>query len=153
MKPDPAAGAGGHRRHDRLRTGCGRELTIGRLALGDARYPAARVFVDLGECSGCRGSGWAGLTVAEARQLARAVLAQAAAAERECQAHAAGAAGGRQRPRSRRLPGRGQAVVCPFAMMSAEPLPRTFFSQSVRFPYGRAIRKWSSCRAATTGVS
>lgn len=89
MKPDPAAGAGADRRHDRLRTGCGRELTIGRLALGDPRHPAARVFVDLGGCSGCEGSGWAGLTVAEARQLARAVLAQAAAAERECETHAA----------------------------------------------------------------
>jgi hypothetical protein len=84
MRPDPVAGVGAGGRHERLRTTCGRELTIGRLALGDARRPAARVFVDLGECSGCVGNGWAGLTVAEARQLARAVLAQAAAAEREC---------------------------------------------------------------------
>lgn len=95
MKPDPASGTGADRRHERLRTSCGRELTIGRLALGDAHRPAARVFVDLGECSGCEGNGWAGFTVTEARQFARAVLAQAAAAERECQAHAAGAA---QRP-------------------------------------------------------
>ena len=92
MRPGPVAGAGSDGRHDYLRTRCGRELTVGRLALGDVRHPAARVFVDLGECSGCEGTGWAGLTVAEARQLARAVLAQAAAAERECQAHAAGAA-------------------------------------------------------------
>ena len=84
MRQDLAAGSGAHERHDRLRTSCGRELTIGRLALGDALRPAARVFVDLGECADCDGSGWAGLTVAEARQLARAVLAQAAAAEREC---------------------------------------------------------------------
>jgi hypothetical protein len=84
MKPDPVAGVGAGGRHEHLRTTCGRELTIGRLALGDARRPAARVFVDLGECSGCEGNGWAGLTLAEARQLARAVLAQAAAAEREC---------------------------------------------------------------------
>ena len=84
MRPDPAASVGTGRRHERLRTTCGRELTVGRLALGDARRPAARVFVDLGECSGCDGNGWAGFTVAEARQLARAVLAQAAAAEREC---------------------------------------------------------------------
>lgn len=83
MRPDPAAGSGDYRGHDRLRTSCGRELTIGWLALGDARRPAARVFVDLGECSGCEGNGWAGLTVAEARQFARALLAQAAAAERE----------------------------------------------------------------------
>ena len=92
MRPDPAAGAGADRRHDRLHTSCGRNLTIGRLALGDARHPAARVFLDLGECSGCEGSGWAGLTVAEARQLARAVLVQAAAAEREGQVHTAGPA-------------------------------------------------------------
>lgn len=85
MRPDPAVSVSTGRRHERLRTTCGRELTVGRLALGDARRPAARVFVDLGEeCSGCEGNGWAGLTVAEARQLARAVLAQAAAAEREC---------------------------------------------------------------------
>jgi hypothetical protein len=91
MRPDSAAGADSDGRHDYLRTSCGRELTVGRLALGDVRHPAARVFVDLGDCPGCGGTGWAGLTVAEARQLARAVLAQAAAAERECQAHAAGA--------------------------------------------------------------
>jgi hypothetical protein len=89
MRPDPVAGAGPDGRHEYVRTSCGRELTVGRLALGDARHPAARVFVDLGQCSGCAGTGWAGLTVAEARQLARAVVAQAAAAERECQAYAA----------------------------------------------------------------
>lgn len=55
--------------------------------VGDTRHPAARVFVDLGECSGCEGTGWAGFTVAEARQFALAVLTQAAAAERECQGH------------------------------------------------------------------
>src|SRR5205823_1649071 len=88
MRPRQSAAAGADRRHDRLGTSCGRELTIGRLALGDARHPAARVFVDLGDCPGCKGNGWAGLTVPEARQLARAVLAQATAAERECQAHA-----------------------------------------------------------------
>src|ERR1017187_314340 len=92
MRPGPDAGTGPDARHEYLRTSCGRELAVGRLALGDARHPAARVFVDLGKCSGCEGTGWVGLTVAEARQLARAVLAQATAAERECQAHAAGTA-------------------------------------------------------------
>jgi hypothetical protein len=92
MRPEQAAGAGADRRHDRLRTSCGRELTIGRLALGDARRPAVRVFIDLGKCSGCEASGWAGLTAAEARQLARALLAQAAAAGRDCRAPAAGPA-------------------------------------------------------------
>jgi len=84
MGSGQAGGTGADRRHDRLRTSCGRELTIGRLALGDARHPAARVFMDLGGCPGCETNGWAGLTVPEARQLARALLAQAADAEREC---------------------------------------------------------------------
>jgi hypothetical protein len=84
MGSGQAAGAGADGRHGRLRTSCGRELTIGRLALGDARHPAARVFMDLGECPGCATNGWASLTVPEARQLARALLAQAANAEREC---------------------------------------------------------------------
>jgi hypothetical protein len=44
----------------------------------------ARVFVDLGDAPGCEVKGWAGLTVAEARKFARAVLSQAAAAEQEC---------------------------------------------------------------------
>src|ERR1017187_2601429 len=92
MRPGPDAGTCPDGRHEYLRTSCGRELAVGRLALGDARPPAARVFVGLGEGSGCEGTGGAGLTVAEARQLARAVLAQATAAERECQAHAAGTA-------------------------------------------------------------
>ncbi len=92
MRPDPVAGAGSDGHHEYVRTSCGRELTVGRLALGDARRPAARVFVDLGQCSGCEGTGWAGLTVAEARLLAQAVVAQAAAAERECRARAASGA-------------------------------------------------------------
>jgi hypothetical protein len=86
MRPDPSAGTGAGRLHDHLRTSCGRELTIGRLSLGDARHPAPRVFMDMGECPGCETSRWAGLTVPEARQLARVLLAQAAAAERESQA-------------------------------------------------------------------
>lgn len=90
MRPGLAADAGADRRHDRLRTSCGRELTVGRLALGDPRHPAARVFIDLGECPGREASQWAGLTVAETRRLARALLAQAADAERECRARAAG---------------------------------------------------------------
>lgn len=75
------AAAGKPREH--LRTSCGRELTVGRLALGDAGHPAERVFVDLGSCPGCEGTGWAGLTTDEARRLAAALLAQAAAAEQE----------------------------------------------------------------------
>jgi hypothetical protein len=89
MRRDPVSDASPDRLHDYMRTSCGRQLTVGMLALGDASHPAARVFVDLGECPGCEGTGWASLTVAEARQLAQAVLAKAAAAERECQARAA----------------------------------------------------------------
>lgn len=84
MRPYADAGAGTQRRHEYVRTSCGREVTVGRLALGDAVRPAGRVFVDLGPGPGYDGTGWAGLTVEEARQLARAMLAQAAAAEREC---------------------------------------------------------------------
>jgi putative redox protein len=73
------------RQHDHLRTSCGRDLTIGRLALGDAAHPAGRVFLDLGGCRDCDGSTWAGLSVAEARQLAAALLSQAAAAEQDSQ--------------------------------------------------------------------
>lgn len=92
MESGQAEGTGANRRRDRLRTNCGRELTIGRLALGGAQRPAVRVFMDLGECPGCEASGWAGLTVPEARQLAWALLAHAAAAERESRAGAAGPA-------------------------------------------------------------
>ena len=84
MRPEQEIGTAGGRRHEYLRTSCGRELTIGRLALGDAQRPAARVFVNLGGCPGCDEVAWAGLTVAEARSLARAILSEAAAAELEC---------------------------------------------------------------------
>jgi hypothetical protein len=75
--------AGTNTSHERFRTSCGRELTTGRLALGDAGYPVTRVFVDLGDCPGYEDNHWASLTVAEARQLAAYLLAEAAAAERE----------------------------------------------------------------------
>jgi len=81
---------------EHLRTTCGREVTVGRLDLGDVRHPARRVFLDLGACPGCAAPGcaapgWAGLTVAEARELAGALLAEAATAEREAGPGAAGA--------------------------------------------------------------
>jgi hypothetical protein len=82
MKPGTGRDA---RHHDHLRTSCGRDLTIGRLALGDAAHPAGRVFLDLGQCRDCGHSTWAGLSVAEARQLAAALLSQAAAAEQDGQ--------------------------------------------------------------------
>jgi uncharacterized OsmC-like protein len=74
---------------EQLRTSCGREVTVGRLELGDAQHPARRIFVDLGGCPGCEGASWAGLTVAEARQIARALLAEAAA-EQEAKSEPAG---------------------------------------------------------------
>jgi hypothetical protein len=83
MRTVHAAAADADGRHDRLHTSCGRQLTIGRLALGDALHPVARVFIDLGECPGCEASGWAALTLPEARQLARALLTQVATAARE----------------------------------------------------------------------
>lgn len=65
-----------------FRTSCGRDLRVGRLALGSAEQPSWRVSLDVGH-SPDRGDGtWAGLTPAEARQLAAALLGQAAAAER-----------------------------------------------------------------------
>ena len=82
MKPATGTGV---RHHDHLRTSCGRDLTIGRLALGDAARPAGRVFIDLGTCRDCDGSAWAGLSAAEARRLASALLSQAAAAEQDAQ--------------------------------------------------------------------
>ena len=82
MKPDAGSGA---RHYDHLRTSCGRDLTIGRLALGDAVHPVGRVFIDLGKCRDCDGSAWAGLSAAEARRLASALLSQAAAAEQDAQ--------------------------------------------------------------------
>jgi putative redox protein len=81
--PDAARATRSAREHDHVRTSCGRNLTIGRLALGGGSHPAGRVFVDLGDCPDCGDSSWAGLTVAEARDLARALLAQAEAAERD----------------------------------------------------------------------
>lgn len=78
------AGVTGSAREDtEVRTSCGRELRVGRLALGNPARPAGRVFVNLGDCADGEGSTWAGLTVAEARQLASALLSQAAAAERD----------------------------------------------------------------------
>jgi putative redox protein len=80
---EASPGARSGHEHEYLRTSCGREVTVGRLDLGDARHPARRIFLDLGGCSGCGGTNWAGLTVAETRQVAAALLAEATAAEQE----------------------------------------------------------------------
>ncbi len=85
MRADVPDSAGPGQRHEHLRTSCGREVTVGRLAPRDDQHAAQRIFVDLGECSGCARTGWAGLSVAEARQLGRALLSQAAVTDREGQ--------------------------------------------------------------------
>ena len=59
---------------------CGREIRVGHLILGGGRHPAQRVSLDIGASSGGTGI-WAGLTVGEARRLAAALLAQAAACD------------------------------------------------------------------------
>jgi uncharacterized OsmC-like protein len=69
--------------HEHLHTSCGREVSVGRLGLGNSSHPASRVFLDLGGCPGTDGTSWASLTVAEARQVSRALLTEAAAAEQE----------------------------------------------------------------------
>ena len=79
----PRSADGADDRHTYLHTSCGREVTVGRLALGDLHHPAARIFVHIASSSGCEGTGWAGFSVTEARALAEAILSQAAAAERD----------------------------------------------------------------------
>lgn len=65
-----------------FRTTCGRLIRIGLLTLGGPRRPACRVSLDIGPTPDRADSAWAGLTAGEARQLAAALLAQAAAADR-----------------------------------------------------------------------
>ena len=74
-------GAGGAHLHVSFRTMCGREIQVGHLALGGGRHPAQRVSLDIGASPGGGTGAWAGLTVAEARQLAEALLTQAAACD------------------------------------------------------------------------
>ncbi len=61
-------------------TGCGRQVHVGTMILGNSQWSARRVSVDIGDCPGCDGT-WATLTAAEARQLAGSLLAEAAIAE------------------------------------------------------------------------
>ena len=73
-----------------FRTTCGRDLRVGRLALGGAERPSWRVSLDVGHSPDRSDGTWAGLTPAEARRLAAALLGQAAAAERAARADGAG---------------------------------------------------------------
>ena len=74
-------GAGGAGLHVSFRTMCGRQIRVGHLALGGGRHPAQRVSLDIGVSSGGGTGTWAGLTAGEARHLAAALLAQAAACD------------------------------------------------------------------------
>ena len=76
--PSTAKDAG---EHICFRTTCWREIQVGLLALGGARRPARRVSLAIGPSSDTEAGTWAGLTPGEARQLAAALLAQAAAAD------------------------------------------------------------------------
>jgi putative redox protein len=73
-----------------FRTSCGRDVHVGRLALGGAERPARRVTVDIGHTPDREDGTWAALTPTEARHLAAALLTQAAAAEHPDDAPAAG---------------------------------------------------------------
>jgi len=74
-------GAGGARIHVSFRTMCGREIQVGHLVLGGGHHPAQRVSLDIGASPDGATGTWAGLTVGEARRLAAALLAQAAACD------------------------------------------------------------------------
>jgi hypothetical protein len=79
MHTGPSARDAGE--HISFRTTCWREIRVGLLALGGARRPARRVSLEIGPSSATGAGTWAGLTPGEARQLAAALLAQAAAAD------------------------------------------------------------------------
>ncbi|MGA2825839.1 MAG: hypothetical protein ABSF03_06935 [Streptosporangiaceae bacterium] len=61
-----------------LRTTCGRDIRVGHLILGGGYRPARRVSLGIGATATAQSGTWAGLTAAEARWLAAALLAQAA---------------------------------------------------------------------------
>jgi putative redox protein len=62
-------------------TGCGRQVRVGMMTLGDAQWSALRVSVDIGACPGWGEGTRVTLTTTEARQLAGSLLAEAAIAE------------------------------------------------------------------------
>jgi hypothetical protein len=78
--------AGGTGRHLSFRTTCGRDIRVSHLSLGGSHHPAQRVSLGIGASSAAE-SGTAG----EARWLAAALLAQAAA----CDKYPGGPAGGK----------------------------------------------------------
>ena len=64
-----------------IRTTCGREIRIGYLALGGDTHPVQRVSLGISASSDTEDGTWAGLTANEARQLAAALLVQAASCD------------------------------------------------------------------------
>lgn len=78
-----SSSAAAAREHVAVRTTCGRDVHVGLLALGGADRPVWRISLDVGRSLGRDDGAWAGLTPAEARRLAAALLGQAAAAERQ----------------------------------------------------------------------
>jgi len=79
-------GAGGARIHVSFRTMCGREIQVGHLVLGGGHHPARRVSLNIGGSPGAGNGTWTGLSPGEARQLADALLRQAAACDPRPQA-------------------------------------------------------------------
>ena len=71
----------GARHHVSFRTTCGRKIQVGHLILGGAPHPAQRVSLGVSAPSETGDGTWAGLTAGEARQLAAALLLQAAACD------------------------------------------------------------------------
>jgi hypothetical protein len=73
----------GHGVHDHASflTTCGRQIRVGHLMLGGTDFPARRVSLGISAPAGAGDGTWAGLTAAEARQLAAALLAHAAACD------------------------------------------------------------------------
>jgi uncharacterized OsmC-like protein len=67
--------------HLTIRTACRKDVHVGRIAPGGPERPARRVSLGIGHLPGGEDGTWAALTPAEARQLAAALLGQAAAAE------------------------------------------------------------------------
>ena len=67
--------------HVSFRTTCGREIRVGHLILGGGRHPARRVSLGISAASATEDGTWVGFTPGEARQLAEAILFQAAACD------------------------------------------------------------------------
>jgi hypothetical protein len=70
-------------RREEFTTACGRRIRIGEFRVGTDAGSRSRVTLDVGPEPGGRSRAWAGLTPAEARELATLLLRQATRAETE----------------------------------------------------------------------